>query len=378
MKNLMKRSEMSRKRIGQMFQQYSMEFRKRMFNKFSYRLFIPAFHRRGSSLDARKILQDYSPCPGGTSLMHNQIDLSTIDLQIIVPAYNVEKYLRSCMKSILSQKTKYTFAVTLIDDGSSDTTSQIVDEYLRYENVDVLHKQNEGLSSARNVGLKTLAARYVAFVDSDDLLAPDAIDILLDKAYSSDADIVEGNYYDLKGEKLTRKKGNYSANTHGQAWGKVYKSSLFSNIGFPTGYWFEDSVNAFIIFSLTEKMIRIPDYVYIHRKNMKSITHIASQNHKCIDTYWITELMVIERAKLGLAGDERYYEALLHQVHLNAKRISETPMRIQESVFCLSRELVGSSIPDGYKSKKYAELQEAMKNNDFGVYRLFCRCFGTE
>ena len=76
------------------------------------------------------------------------------DLQIIIPAYNAEKYIEKCLNSILSQKTQYTYVITVINDGSTDETSQILSKYLDDEHVDIISQSNKGFSEARNRGLK--------------------------------------------------------------------------------------------------------------------------------------------------------------------------------------------------------------------------------
>ena len=93
------------------------------------------------------------------------------DLQIIIPAYNAEKYIENCLNSILSQKTQYTYVITVINDGSTDETSQILSKYLDDEHVDIISQSNKGFSGARNRGLKNLVGHYLMFVDSDDWIA---------------------------------------------------------------------------------------------------------------------------------------------------------------------------------------------------------------
>ena len=95
-----------------------------------------------SSLDvinARQNLSTFSPQPKGKPTTHNLLETPTCDLQIIVPAYNVENYLEPCIESILTQKTQYSFKIVLIDDGSTDNTPAIADKYADHPNVMVIH-----------------------------------------------------------------------------------------------------------------------------------------------------------------------------------------------------------------------------------------------
>ena len=130
-----------------------------------------------------------------------------VDLQIVVPAYNVATYIDRCLNSVLGQDTEYSYQLVVVDDGSTDQTPSIVDQYDKYSNVTIIHQKNKGLSGARNRGLENLIGEYVMFLDSDDALVPGAVDQLMGAAYHDDADIVEGGFdYIIRD---SRKKGLY-------------------------------------------------------------------------------------------------------------------------------------------------------------------------
>ncbi len=134
-------------------------------------------------------------------------------VSIIVPVYNVEKYLRECVDSILSQTYKG-IEVILVDDGSADSSPSICDEYARaHSNVLVIHRENGGLSVARNTGLEQCTGEYVYFIDSDDYIAPEAVEELLRVAVSEDADIVFYDAYSFEdGNEQREIKQNYKRN----------------------------------------------------------------------------------------------------------------------------------------------------------------------
>ena len=118
-------------------------------------------------------------------------------ISVIVPIYRVEPYLRQCVKSILDQ-TYRDIEVLLIDDGSPDRCGEICDEYARKDNrVRVFHTENQGLSAARNLGLREAKGEFIGFVDSDDWIEPDMYEVLLKRMQDTGADIgVSGFYYD--------------------------------------------------------------------------------------------------------------------------------------------------------------------------------------
>ena len=111
-------------------------------------------------------------------------------VSIIVPVYNVEKYLDECVKSILAQ-TYSNIEIVLVDDGSKDTSGSMCDEYKKQDNrIVVVHKENGGLSSARNAGMENASGDYYIFVDSDDTISPDMVEEMVKKAKEHDAKIV--------------------------------------------------------------------------------------------------------------------------------------------------------------------------------------------
>lgn len=115
-------------------------------------------------------------------------------MSIIIPCYNVEKYVRECIESVLNQKTQFKYEVILINDGSQDNTLNILKEYEDRDNVVLIDQKNKGFSGARNTGLQYVQGEYLMFVDSDDRLAENAIENLLSVAYKENYEIVEGRY----------------------------------------------------------------------------------------------------------------------------------------------------------------------------------------
>lgn len=111
-------------------------------------------------------------------------------ISVIIPVYNVEEYLRECIESVLNQ-TFSDFEVILVDDGSTDSSGDICDEYVEKDDrVVVIHKKNEGPSKTRNVGLENANGKYIYFLDSDDYIEINALELLVDTAESNQADLV--------------------------------------------------------------------------------------------------------------------------------------------------------------------------------------------
>ena len=179
-------------------------------------------------------------------------------ISVIVPVYNVEKYLEKCIWSIINQ-TYSNLEIILIDDGSTDNSGKICDEFLEHDNrIKVVHKKNGGLSSARNAGLDIATGEYIGFVDSDDWIDVNMYDNLFKVAKQENSDIIECNFqkvYDGKEEEVKiynsfviNSFNNIEAlkqHLNGKyfyrcVWNKLYRRILFKDIRFPEGKVAED------------------------------------------------------------------------------------------------------------------------------------------
>ena len=214
-------------------------------------------------------LNKIQPCPTGDIFANNNIEYK-YDLQIIIPCYNVEKYVEDCILSVLNQKTKYNYIVTLVNDGSTDNTLSILKKYENNEHIELINQENKGLSGARNTALKNMKAKYVTFLDSDDMLCDDSIECMLDAAFNNpECDIIEGNYKELTNGvsvDIKRHKENSVTKTstlYGFPWGKLYKAELWKNYKFPEGYWFEDTILGFITYYQCKNAYILTQYIYI-------------------------------------------------------------------------------------------------------------------
>lgn len=193
-------------------------------------------------------------------------------LTVLIPVYNVEKYLKRCIESILIQEWK-NYDILLVDDGSTDSSPQICDDYAKvYDFISVIHKKNGGLSEARNTGISHAKGDYVYFPDSDDWLEPQTFKELADVLESQEFDIVSFNREFVKGEEdpivsdplvtqvykgkdafVQMLKHSYIT---GFANDKIYKKSLFidNNISFPKGKYYEDLGTNYKLFLSAENV----------------------------------------------------------------------------------------------------------------------------
>lgn len=228
-------------------------------------------------------------------------------LSIIIPIYNGENYIHNCLRSISSQ-TFVNFEVILVDDGSIDNSGTICDYYAKKDKrIKVIHKHNEGVSLARIDGANISNGDYIAFIDVDDYISKDYIQILLDSITKNDSDISMCQYYDVRNGKLNYlKRKNIGIYNREQIesllkenvlydkecgcsglplflWGKIYKrsiilSALDKGVGFKYG---EDMIINFdILFNHANIISVIPDclYYYVH--------HTQQATQKPIEVLW--------------------------------------------------------------------------------------------
>lgn len=212
------------------------------------------------------------------------------DISVIVPAYNVEKYICRCLDSLLNQDFTGSYEIIVVNDGSTDKTQEILASYSNgCEYIKVITKPNGGLSSARNAAIEVACGEFIAFVDSDDFVEQNYLSAMYGAAMENDADMVVCNYRntDEDGEGVidnifVHPVGVYDSitvlretimdiNIRSYVWNKLYRRSLFiyNNIRFPLGMKFEDFAVMPQLMYYSRKVAFIKDtlYNYVHRKD---------------------------------------------------------------------------------------------------------------
>lgn len=201
------------------------------------------------------------------------------EVSVIVPIYNTEKYLRQCINSIIGQ-TMENIEIILVDDGSTDKSGVICDEYAaRDSRIVVIHKPNEGLSCARNDGIDVSAAPYIVFVDSDDWIEPDLCELTCAAAKRYSADAVLYTHNIIKNDKVKETKETHLiegrlSNDEAMffincvdcaAWSGLFHRRLFENVRFPAGKYYEDlGVTHKLIYEAKE-IILVNEALYNYR-----------------------------------------------------------------------------------------------------------------
>ena len=217
-------------------------------------------------------------------------------ISVVVPIYKVEEYINKCLDSIINQTYK-NLEIILVDDGSPDNCGKICDDYVKKDKrIKVIHKINGGLSDARNKGIEKAKGEYITFIDSDDYIEKEYVELLYKTIIEEDSDIAIGSHtvlyetgMELKkatGEKtlLTPKKVLerilYDDNIDYSAWAKLYKIELFKKIKYPKGRLFEDAATTYKLIDSSKKIAINSKSIYNYIIRNNSITNAAFSKKK--------------------------------------------------------------------------------------------------
>ncbi|WP_345768832.1 glycosyltransferase family 2 protein [Citrobacter amalonaticus] len=219
-------------------------------------------------------------------------------LSIIIPVYNVDKYVDQCLKSLLAQTSNNYLKqceVIIVNDGSTDFSAEILSRYeLTYPCVKVINKSNGGLSDARNLGIENANGFYYAFIDSDDVVDNQFIKIIIDCIQRQEFDILTFNFTkfyldsDLRKYKhnttipdLIKTDAEYYSFKPVFAWNKIYKRSLFINTKFQKGLYYEDVALIPLLIEKAEHHFHLNYNCYYYRQRKGAITFY--QDNKYLD-----------------------------------------------------------------------------------------------
>lgn len=258
-------------------------------------------------------------------------------VSIIVPVYNVDQWLPRCVDSLIAQTYK-NLEIILVDDGATDNSGKICDEYSEKDDrIVVIHKENGGLSSARNAGVKVAKGNYISFVDSDDWVLPEFIEKLYSAIIENDCDMAECGFAALSSEVIPETNCNDSFSvvddiqamkTHLEdghfrqvVWNKLYKREIIT-VEFAEGKYHEDVFWTYQIIANCKKLVHITDVLYCYFQREGSIMGVG-YSLKRLDAVEATKLrteFVCEkyptlagRAQAQLIGTCMYHTQLLQK-----------------------------------------------------------------
>lgn len=228
----------------------------------------------------------------------------SVSVSVIVPVYNVEKYLDECLSSLVNQ-TLSELEIIVVNDGTKDNSQSIIDHYVKqYPNKVVsLIKENGGLGDARNYGIPYAKGEYIGFVDSDDIVHLEMVEKMFNKAKLEDSDLVLCDleyFYETSSEKMVKEGLVQIENIDVNktvflsplfAWNKLYRRSLFieSGLKYPIGLWYEDIPVTVPFFTLAKKISYVHETLIYYRQRSTSIMG-SVDNPKVKDIFDIMHL----------------------------------------------------------------------------------------
>lgn len=335
-------------------------------------------------LRAREMISDMRKKPNMESNPINHYADESVQLSIIIPAYNVENYIEECLLSVLKQKTRYSYEVIVINDGSTDETEKKIKQF-KSEKIIYIKQTNNGVSSARNRGLDLARGKYVLFVDSDDVICDGAVEIMMKTILENDADVVVGSFYMFSTESKTRqdcvlKKEiidndvKRAVRNPGYPWGKIFKRSLFEKIRFPVGAWYEDTLISSIIYRMCKKMVVLDNIVCGYRINLNGTSQTSRLSPKSLDHYWVMEDIIEKTKENHLENDDIFYEIVFnHMSTFLYRRLSLMDDEVMQSAFVLACDMLNGIRPQGYLvegNKMKKDLEQAFRTGNYKLWKL--------
>lgn len=252
-------------------------------------------------------------------------------ISVIIPVYNVEAYIRQSIESVCNQTYK-NLQILLIDDGSTDGSGEICDEYaMRDKRIVVVHQKNGGAANAKNTGLKLAKGEYLAFLDSDDYLESDAYSFMVEQLNHYHADIVQCGFNKIFRDRSENKMTFSEVKefdvcsylklftedwTCGLLWDKLYRRKVFDEICFEEGHKIDDEFFTYKGVMNSSKIVCVPKVIYNYRQRLSGVMLSETSQEKIVEDtleyLTIRRKNVIEKyPQLKQEFDEHYLNMLL-------------------------------------------------------------------
>ncbi|WP_294485164.1 glycosyltransferase [uncultured Mailhella sp.] len=312
------------------------------------------------------------------------------EISVVIPVYNVERFLHQCINSVLAQ-TFQNFEIICVNDGSTDGSLDILKEYQKKDNrIYIISQENQGLSSARNMGLKYSHGKYISFLDSDDFMHPDMLDMLHTKAELTQAEITICNfklffndtktygyyrdeifYYHMKFKIFDLRSEGQIVNCIA-AWDRLIRKSFLEkyNIKFIPGIIYEDVPFHIDCIVNASSIVIVPDHLLFYRKNAGgSITDNESKNKKCRHDFIFTRRYAKEKLKKYGSNEDIWYFYAIHFISQAIMHFKNCKMTKEQKLFfidlcsCVDNKMY--NITKRILDTQSRNFLLALKNNDY-------------
>lgn len=273
------------------------------------------------------------------------------EVSIIIPIYNAEKYLKRCLDSVVNQTFK-SLEIILINDGSTDNSLRIMNEYKgNYNNIEIINQQNAGQGEARNNGISIATGEYITFADADDWLSENYVQVLYDAIKKNNSDISVCNMImvmsrtlreiksmnfpqrELKGDEAVRDLLQ-DKELKSYPWGKLYKKSIFleNNIIFPARMFYEDLAVIFQAFYYSSKVSLVNEYCYYYFQSEDSSTRAPNPKtiHDRVEALRMVQRFLLRNNTMEKYKYEYYHFCFFH-LYIMCRKINVWKLKITYS-----------------------------------------------
>ena len=311
-----------------------------------------------------------------------------IKVSVIIPVYNVEDYIEKCLDSVVNQTLKE-IEIIVVNDGAKDNSMKKIEKYFSDSRIKIINKQNGGLSSARNAGLKIAKGEYISFIDSDDFIEEKMLEDLYSENENADIVFSDNFNYNMLDSKVLKEKrifpfdnivnkGSYICMySSAVVWNKIYKREFLekNNLKFIEGIIHEDDIFTIKSHFLAEKVKYIKKFHYYYRINRKDSIMSNKAKNKHLENYKVIYEQIKEFSdnfngtsfeKLRLYLLKSYY--LIFKIRLqgniNKKEIKDFEKILKESYSKLSLSKLEKKIIED-------DIKRVLKNREYSYINLF-------
>ena len=329
-----------------------------------------------SPQEALEALEVISPRPKPAFREFAFEESPDVDLTVIVPVYNTEKYVGECLDSILAQKTTFSMELVVVNDGSTDGSLDVIRQHVRGDSrARLIDQPNMGFSGARNVAIDHARGESLCFVDSDDVLADGHLQRLWDAWKDRENSFVSGLYSKMSEDGRILGLGE-RARTHGGPWSRLYSRDQWEKVRFPEGFWFEDTVIAYCIKSRYLECFST-DAGYCRRLRGNSITMTHRTSPKAVDGFWIVAEMLDWCRRLDIPLDCVYRQTIIQFGALLFDRCGRFDESSLRALFVACSELIAST-PEWHGLQNSLDgrlgyLEQSLWCRDFSLWVECCK-----
>lgn len=320
-------------------------------------------------------------------LSHQELELS-----LICPLYNSERYLDGLLRALTAQTNQHLYEIILVDDGSKDNTLQLAQVWQqRYPAlIRVIPQNNRGISEARNTGINHSVGQYLGFIDHDDVVESDYVERLLDAAQRENADIVKCAYDEREdGIVVSRSAAETMVVTGpmteelftavGYVWGGIYRRSLFANLRFPVGYWYEDMIRRSLLYRQSRQYVQLSECLYHKTKSQDnaSVKVWSDRSYKCLEHLYLIKEIISVNNRMNLGQDIWFYRSMLKECMGGLHgRIQGLPRNDRKQIFdCMT------GLMSGIWSQSYLDMltererlwNRAILQREFAIWELLSK-----